>query len=431
MEDKIQRLKKSQLGKVGALLAFVGMIISASICLSEAQEERSHFGVQGTVEKFAREMKEAGIEITREWIVWKEIEPENNNYNWIRMDSKVKAANEAGIEILGYFISIPDWARDKSDPRCSSSNKKMGDICTPKNWQDYEEFARKVAQRYDGKHGYGEMKYIGIFNEVQLFSRMTAIEYAPWLVKGYSSIKQGNPNVQVLIGSFLDPFEFSYAGEFIDAMFRDYANYFDIVDFHVYRKEVGVTGTSRYMRERMEYFGLDKPLWITETATNLPKIPCDNLGWYDLIAKDVIKRYSRAFSEGVDAIFWFGFVGPPTNEENKNGMLKCGEPAHFNMGSLGWSIKASNRYHPRPAYYAYKTMVSKLSGFNSVEKIADTQYKFTFPNKNPVYLLWDNHKFLPLPREIIGSVKVTDYRGNEERKHSSEVVLTEDPIFLE
>jgi len=30
-------------------------------------------------------------------------------------------------------------------------------------------------------------------------------------------------------------------------------------------------------------------LWITETATNLPTIPCNNLDWYDTVANDVAK----------------------------------------------------------------------------------------------------------------------------------------------
>ena len=139
----------------------------------------------------------------------------------------------------------------------------------------------------------------------------------------------------------------------------------------------------------------------------------------------------RAFAEGVDAVFWFGFVAPPTTEEDKKGTLKCGDLSCFNMGGLGWSIKKSNQYHPRSAYYAYKTMVYNLKGFSSVEKISDTQYKFMFAAKNPVYVLWSNRKFLPLPLEITGKAKVTDYLGHEQIKRTSEIVLTQRPIFVE
>src|SRR3989344_4435750 len=388
------------------------------------QSGGSHFGMAGA-SIFKDELKEAGVEITREWIKWDKIEPTNDNYDWAEMDATVQAMNNAGIEILGYFIGMPVWARDSSDPKCGVAGGKMGDICTPKDWADYEEFVKNVAERYDGKHGHGEMKYIGVWNEVQLFSQMTAAEYTPWLTKGYTAIKQGNQDAQVSIGSLLDPFEFPNSGEFIDTMFRNYSQYFDITDFHVYRKEIGVSETSRDIKERMNNYNINKSMWITETATNLATLPF-NLDWYDDIAIDVAKRYTRAFSEGVDKIFWFGFVSTPTKQEDPMG-IECGGQHYFNMGGLGWSLKGTAAYHPRLAYTAYKTMTSKLNDFSSVNKITDTQYKFRVNNKN-VYVLWGSGN---IPSEITGTVKVTDYLGNEQTMDASQIVLTDSPIFVE
>ena len=166
-------------------------------------------------------------------------------------------------------------------------------------------------------------------------------------------------------------------------------------------------------------------MWITETATNLATLPC-NLDWYDDIAIDVAKRYTRAFSEGVDKIFWFGFVSTPTKQEDPMG-IECGGQHYFNMGGLGWSLKGTVDYHPRPAYTAYKTMTSKLAGFSSVTKITDTQYKFIVNGKS-VYVLWGSGN---IPSEITGTVKVTDYLGNEQTMDASQIVLTDSPIFVE
>jgi len=425
-------------------MLFIFIIISfffistSSPLLAQEGYKNSHFGVQGAIVKFPDEMKEAGVEISREWIVWSKIEPEDNVYDWTEMDKKVRQANDAGIEVLGYFIDMPIWARNMENPKCNRTLKnKPIDACEPKDWNDFKEFARNVVERYDGKHGHGEIKYIEIFNEVQGFSEMNAKEYGPWLINGYQAIKQGNPDVQVLLGAVHAPLDFNGGNsgqsteDFIDAMLRDYNQYYDIFNFHIYQKiDSAVEKTINYMKGRMRNYNVDKPMWITETATLLPNIICNNLGWQDNVAGDLIKRYARALGNGVEKVFWFAFVGLPTVEEDVNG-VGCNKPTNFLIGNLGWSFKKSSIFHPRPAYSTHKLMTSKLSGFNSVYKISGTQYKFTFSNKDPVYVLWCDSGSCSLPSEITKTVKVTDYLGNEEIKNTNQITLTESPVFVE
>lgn len=120
----------------------------------------THFGVQGAIIVFPNEMKEAGIEIARQWIDWNKTEPiENDVYDWAHMDEVVQSANNAGIELLGYFYGTPEWA--KINPGSDY------DICEINDMNDFREFAKDVAKRYDGSNpGLGEMKYIGILNEI-------------------------------------------------------------------------------------------------------------------------------------------------------------------------------------------------------------------------------------------------------------------------
>ncbi len=426
MEDKIKRLKNSRLSKVAALLVFVGiisqLIILPSLYASEAGERRNHFGI-GAGGYFPEEMKEAGIEITREWIPWDKIEPKNGTYNWTKMDTTVQAVNEAGIEVLGIFLIMPSWA--KFNEKCVKS-----DFCKPKNINDFKEFAKKVAERYDGKHGHGEIKYFEIINEIpvpqsfQFNNSNKNLGYDIWLINGYNGVKEGNPSAKVLVGSFINPLtaEGNYVKEFVNEMLENYNQYYDIIGFHVYETDADVKATAQYLKKRMKVYGVEKPIWITETAT-LPR--SGKLDVLNKIAIEVIKRYTRAFGEGVDKVFWYNFRGDPTPEDNiQNAQIN-------KIVGLGWNVKGTTEFHPRPAYYAYKTMTSKLSGFSSVEKIADTQYKFIFSGKNPAYVLWSNRESSPLPAEITGSIKVTDYLGNEGIKQASGVILTEDPIFLE
>jgi len=405
---------------------------------SQPTEKKSRFGVQGAIAKFSSEMKEAGIEITREWINWQEIEPAQGRYNWEPLDVKVRAANQAGIEILGYFINMPSWAKKWQKDLKPAKNKKDkdSDFCESKDITDFRKFAKAVAERYDGQHGHGEMKYIEILNEVtvpEYFEfKNPDNPYELWLVNGYQGIKEGNPDAKVLIGAFFDPIDSSGNSarlpvkQFIERMLRDYAKQCDIVNFHSYSKESdGITKTAQYIKERMQACDVNKPMWITETSNLIGVKPTDK---QEQLAKEVVKRYARAFGEGVEKVFWYTFVGLPTPKENP----EYGADSKFL--ELGWdfpkNVGRDHKFHPRQAYDTYKLMVSKLKGFSSAVKIADTQYKFIFADKNPVYVLWSNDESLPLPAEIKGSVKVTDYIGNEETKQASGVVLTNDPIFL-
>ena len=422
MADTIQRLKKSRLGKVVTLLVFFGMALLPSVYASEAGERSNHFGI-GAGGYFPEEMKEAGIEITREWIQWDKIEPKNDNYNWAKMDATVQTANEAGIEVLGIFLMMPSWA--KFNEKCRKS-----DFCKPKNINDFKKFAKKVAERYDGKHGHGEIKYFEIINEIpvpqsfQFNNSNKNLGYDIWLINGYNGVKEGNPGAKVLIGSFINPTfaEGKYVKAFIDEMLKNYNQYYDIIGFHVNEKDADVKTTAQYVKERMEVYGVEKPMWITETTILLRSGEIDVL---NKIAIEVIKRYTRAFGEGVDKVFWYNFRGDPAPEDNvQNAQID-------KIVGLGWNVKGTAEFHPRPAYYTYKTMASKLSGFSPVEKITDMQYKFIFSGKNPVYVLWSSHESLPLPAEITGTVKLTDYLGNEETKNTNEIVLTESPVFVQ
>ena len=409
----------------------------------------SHFGMGGGLPMFADELKEAGVEVVRQWIKWDDIEKQNDVYDWTEMDDVVQSANDVGIEVLGYFINMPVWARNSENPKCRQTGKgTLLDICEPKNWEDFKEFARNVSERYDGTKNIcgeqgnefcGEMKYIGIFNEAQLFSKMNSSEYGPWLINGYLAIKQGNPNAQVLLGAVLAPIDFPASSKFIDQMLEDYSQHYDIFNFHIYHDEDdSVLKTINYMKERMEFYNVDKPMWITETAHYPFLVPCNNLEWQKDMAESVIKRYAYALGNNVDKVFWYVINGFATEEENSTYGLECGAQSNFNLGGLGWVFPKGQgldifEFHPRPTYYTYKLMTSKLTGFTSVTRLTDTQYEFIVNDKS-VYVLWCDEGPCYLPADIRSSTsqfKVTDYLGNEETKLINEISLTDSPVFVE
>lgn len=454
-----KRVSRAPTGHVLLISGAILFVASGSYAQSSSRDTlKSRFGVQGGIEKFSQEMRKAGVEIVREWIVWDQIERVENQYDWLAMDEKVKKANAAGIEILGYFVNMPPWAKKRpkdlepaspinqkyppknkggQKPPLVSKKTQTCDFCEPKDINDFKEFARHVAERYDGLHGHGQMKYIEVLNEVtvpEFFDiKNPDNPYERWLVNGYQGIKEGNPHATVLIAAFFDPIDSSgnspriFVRQLIERMLRDYTPFYDIVSFHSYsQKSDGIIRTAQYIKERMQAYNVNKPMWITETSS---VIGINSAADHEQMAKEVIKRYVRAFGEGVEKVFWFPFVGLPTSKEDP------GYGSSSKFYGLGWDFpKKTGRdtqFHPRQAYYAYRVMTAKLSGFRSAKKISDSQYEFILPNKKPVYVLWGASGRSPLPAGLNGEVKVTDYLGNEAIKPVSGLVLTDSPLFVE
>ena len=124
---------------------------------------------------------------------------------------------------------------------------------------------------------------------------MDYADYGEWLTRSYPVVKQANPNATVMIAGLVNPFDGAAVGTrpdetvFLDKMLEDYNDYFDILDLHVYGEESDVTELLRYAKERMSRFSANKPIWISETSTNVGgKDPEQSL---ETSAEDVVKRY--------------------------------------------------------------------------------------------------------------------------------------------
>lgn len=122
------------------------------------------------------------------------------------------------------------------------------------------------------------------------------------------------------------------------------------------------------------------------------------------------------FAEGYSKIYWYlkdTYFGPGQDIFLHNALI--------DEASIS----------PKPAFYSYKTMISKVDSFNTITKLATWQYRYDFTNKGPVYALWCNYGTCPLPSEISGLVKVTDYMGSVQIIQASQIILDSIPIFVE
>lgn len=145
-------------------------------------------------------------------------------------------------------------------------------------------------------------------------------------------------------------------------------------------------------------------------------------------AIETVKLFTYFFSLGFDRVYYEQIYDFDGGFWGNNGLIKTDGTK-------------------KEVFYSFKTMVEKLEGFLSITTMSDCdrpqgnriesgpsgncQYKFNFEDKKPVYVLWCSSGNCTLPSEIAGYVLVTNYRGEEEVKNASEIILTDTPVFIE
>ncbi|MEK6829496.1 MAG: right-handed parallel beta-helix repeat-containing protein, partial [Nanoarchaeota archaeon] len=298
------------------------------------------------------------------------------------------------------------------------------DIDSYRDETSFRAFVRETADYFD------EIKYWEIGNEVD--ARFNGSTYGPRVKMAYEEIKSVCPDCKVGISTVgNDPTILPKPGsgketgikDIADTLFSNFCGYFDFIDAHLL--DMTTENRLKELKGRVaswNQLAIDnncEPKELISTETNVA-----DTGWplgensRDGQARGIIKLYAIVFEAGYNKIFYRTMFDDPL----------------FEGPDAVWAHDGLITKHPeneiKPAFYAFKTLTEKIGGFTSVTKLTDTQYKFIVNGKN-VYVLWCASGSCSLPSEISGTVKVTDYLGNEETKNTNEIVLNESPIFVE
>jgi len=125
---------------------------------------------------------------------WKEVEPEQNQYEWEPWDGLIDAYAANGNKIMLSIVHAPDWARPDDDDRSVEG--------LPVDPATYADFVAQVASRYQG-----QVQAIEIWNEQNLWykvggrGRMDAAAYVQLLQAAYEAIKTANPDMIIISGA--------------------------------------------------------------------------------------------------------------------------------------------------------------------------------------------------------------------------------------
>ena len=350
-------------------------------------------------------MSPLGIKYKRntaqEGLVWDLVEPNlDGNYEWANFESNLDTAESLGLTVM---VTIKSY--NNNDQTCNADRyciRRGRCRFNPCDWDKYKIFINTAIEKYGDR-----IKYWQIENEPKesggYFSE-TPEGYGKLLSTSYGIIKNKCSDCNVLLAGIWNNEGFTYYNDLFNYLKNNnLKNSFDIFDMHTATNHntVGeVYGQIDTLLSQYEYSNI--PIWSTEFGP-LASDP-SNCVVPDDIGSTLIKNYVAALDIGFEKLFWRVSECPSfiINKENKK----------------------------IDTYYAYKTLISKLEGFSSISKFNEWQYKFNVDGSN-VYVLWCDSGSCVLPSEITGSVKVTDYFGSEEIKDSTQVILTESPVFVE
>ncbi len=386
--------------------------------------EDSHFGFDHAADAY-----DYAVDLDVHWerphpgpVVWGYIEKEEGEYNWEAVDHYIKRAQDYDFNLMLTIWPFADWDQitchgDECQGAGFERNLPLrrGKPC---DLPAYKEFVRNVVERYDGD-GNADMpelragiKYWEVSNEPTMqegrliFFKGTSQDYLEILKVTYEAVKEADPEAKVLHAGMAsdpeDPMRRSFWGDVYDLGAEDY---FDIANIH----SIGSGGEGIYilaMKEFLDRYGIEKPIWITEvqySELGLERLNLTEEEWAEVI----VRSFVYGFGNGAEKIFYVALKGNP--------------------GESGPELTTRPQGKKKKAFYAFKTMVSKLDYFTSVKKISESQYKFII-NGNPVYVLWGSGS---IPEEIAGALKVTDIYGNETQMDTSDLDLGNSPIFVE
>ncbi len=323
---------------------------------------------------------------------------------------------------------------------------------------EYAELVRFIVERYDADGINDAPKINGtepkilfweIGNEPNIEGKGDSCppeEYARFLKFIYPVIKGACPQCKVLFAGLV-PFTHD---EYLDIVLKNGGgDYFDIVSLHYYGNATGDYAYGVEMisevKAVMAKYGINKPIWITETGTYSGSVN----GIFqseEEQAADLVKRYVVLLSAGAEKIFWAwglheGFCGDGNQYFDQTGLIYDGKGDY----DKGFGVK-------KRAYYAYGLMTEKLEGFTNIEKVQlgeKNVFVFRFDKKNEyVYVVWWDwwnepelsEKEVKIPirgREAVLTIAVPNENGEvysetiRLRNGSLRLKLNKSPVYIE
>jgi len=390
--------------------------------------------------------------VRRNAYLWSYVEPTEGDRYWAGMaglEKDMETGSANGIQNILIVRSTPSWAQ-----------KVRGVYCGPVLREKFGAFASfmhdLVARLSVPPYN---VKYWELGNEPDVDPSLVPPDsvfgcwgdkddlyyggryYGEMLSVVYPAIKSADPEAQVLIGGLLldcDP-ENPPAGKdctparFINGILQNGGgDYFDIVSYHGYAYYNGqfttaenlpnwatrggqVIGKLRYLRETLQNYGIQKPIYITEASLICHEkniIYCNPPGdpFFEAQADYAVMLFARNWAFDLDSTLWFDF-------------------------EAGWRQSSMlDKYHqPKPVYNSIKFFMQELDQATLTQPIEQypqlNGYEFALAEKR-VWVLWagdDVPHTITLPDNLM---HIYDKYGVEISPTNGTITI-QSPVYIE
>jgi len=420
----------------------------ASAHADSAGLRSDRFGIVGrTVGRTATtHLDDLGVGWVRIPVTWGQVEPRRGDYKWAAVSDAVRAEarTRPGMRAMVTLEAKSPWAG-------RGTGGEVGEKATvpPRDLDAYSRFVHGMVTR-----GRGVVECWQIENEMesQFWWAGTSQDYLALLRTAHRAIRSADPSAKVAVGGFTSwtssaavlvdagkskaeiARELGY-GEiggrdtsqveasvrrslsFVDDVLGQGAEYFDIVDLHLYHRYETIPMRVEWLRAKMRANGYEKPIWATEVGgPDTAVLPHSD----SVQAQEVVKRVVLALSSGVEKVFWLGLSEMHDQGERFKRM---------GLTTTSWQRK--------PAFEAYRLTIRKLDELrysSSVEVAGGYGLRFG-QGAQGVWVLWADRGAKLRLQTGARHVLVTHLDGREERLTTDggevELSLTARPIFVE
>jgi hypothetical protein len=324
------------------------------------------------------------------------------------------------------------------DSPASAANTLCGPVS---DLAAFEQFLRTLAARYP------QVKHWGLYNEpdnshgpentsggcfgggdLNGNGKSDFEDYAEELRVAWRAIHQGNPDAQLVMGAVaFDNFDeatappgYPGAGKggsfnyhFLDQLMGYMQSnplpagekYFDILSFNFYSiygpywesqaDGFGVVAKANVLRGRMQKYGINAPLLVSETGDDSVRIGADGQSQY------AVKTFTRGLAAGINNMIWWTWQDFPDSAPPPSNTWKYG--------------LVDQNMTPKPSYAAYQTMSHEMTNaafLQAVQVQGGEGYLFTKDDAG-IAVIWSSSDS-PVTITFAGkNLKVTEMYGEQ------------------
>ncbi len=247
----------------------------------------SSVDVPRSEERYARAL-ELGAGWNRWPLYWDRVEQPNGDFEWDAYDDLVREDLGYDLQLNVILLGIPQHQREGEIMRGlmqpifadGSDTPAPGKAANPNNpWAMFVQVAVEryrpggtLARSEDWAEGVG-VRVWEIWNEpdYEFFWSGTVFDYSRLLKTAYLVIETLDPEATVMVGGLLYPTQENYLAQIL-SIYQDepeperYNWYMDAVAVHNYGDSWRSGWLTLVARQTLVEFGIEKPIWITETG---------------------------------------------------------------------------------------------------------------------------------------------------------------------